>query len=79
MRVVWVLTVLHLVAAGAPAGGANAIHPAEMPAAPSRAVQTEQVTIGIYASKANCDRMRAQLANAAGFKPGSAQCNKQLN
>lgn len=68
MRVVWVLTVLHLVARGA----------ATQAPAP-RALQTEQVTIGFYASKTACERMRKQLLRAPGFEPGSARCAKEEN
>lgn len=79
MRVVWVLTVLRLVAGGAPGVEANSIPAAQVHGSAPAEVRTERVTIGFYASKAACDRMRAQLSHASGFKPGSAQCVKQLN
>ena len=71
MQVVWVLTVLHLIAGGTVG--------AEVQASAPPPQQTELVTIGFYATKAACERMRAQLATAPGFKPGSARCAKELN
>lgn len=78
MRVVWVLTVLHLVAGGTggvassvPTVRAQTIAPVEL--------QYEQRTIGFYGSKAECKRMLDQLARAPGIKPGSARCVKELN
>lgn len=71
MQVVWVLTVLHLIG-----GGATGVQVHESAA---RDIQSERVTIGFYATKAACERMRAQLAQAPGFKPGSARCDKELN
>lgn len=75
MRVVWVLTVLHLVAGGPSGVDANSARTVPAHAADP---QYEQLTIGFYESKAECDRMRAQLANAPGFEPGSARCAKDL-
>lgn len=69
MRIMWVLTVLRIVTVGATGVAVHAPAP--------RAMQTTPVTIGIYASKVECDRMRAQLAHVPGLKRGSAQCSKQ--
>lgn len=70
MRIVWVLTALHFVAGG---GGPH-VH-----ALAARDPQLEQITIGIYASRSACERMRAQLSHAPEFKVGSARCIKEAN
>jgi hypothetical protein len=78
MRIVWVLTVLRLVA------GDNGLEANSMPTVPTQtsvptAAQYEQLTIGLYETKSECRRMRDQVLNAPGFKAGSAQCHKELN
>jgi len=77
MRIVWVLTVLHLVAGrpGIEASSTQAVQPASVSGSP----QYERVTIGFYETKAACSRMLIQLAQAPGVKAGSAQCRKELN
>ena len=75
MRIVWVLTVLRLVAGGAGVE-TNSMH--TVPARTSDP-QYEQITIGLYDTKAACKRMRDQVSNAPDFKAGSAQCRKELN
>jgi len=69
MRIVWVLTVLHLV--GSARGLSSAVTASDM--------QYERITIGLYESKSACKRMRAELLHAPGFKPESAECTKTLN
>ncbi|HXS28376.1 MAG TPA: hypothetical protein VN730_11980 [Steroidobacteraceae bacterium] len=78
MRIVWVLTVLHLVAGGAGVETSSMQTPQAHASTP-HGTQYEQRTIGFYTSKAACDRMRDQLAQAPGVKPGSARCRKELN
>ena len=78
MRIVWVLTVLRLIAGGS-GPDANSIQPVEARASPPPEARYEQLTIGLYESKAACMRMRDQVMNAPGFKAGSAQCRKELN
>ena len=77
MRIVWALTVLHLVAGhtGVEASSTRAVQPESVSGSP----QYEQITIGFYESKAACSRMLIQLAHAPGIKAGSAQCRKELN
>ena len=79
MRLVWVLTVLHFIGSGATGVQANSIPTAHVDASAPHEPQTELITIGFYASKAACNRMRVQLAHAPDFKPGSARCVKQAN
>lgn len=78
MRIVWVLTVLHLIAGGA-GDGAGSLKEAQVQAPASQDVHTERVTIGLYSSKAACKQMRDRLLHAPGFIAGSAQCVKELN
>lgn len=73
MRVVWVLTVLHLIAGGTSSSQVRASAP------PPHEQQAERVTIGFYATQSACERMRTQLSHARDFEPGSAQCVKELN
>jgi hypothetical protein len=75
MRIVWVLTVLRLVAGGAGVG-TDPMHTVQARASDP---QYEQITIGLYETKAACKRMRDQVLNAPAFKAGSAQCRKELN
>jgi hypothetical protein len=77
MRIVWVLTILHLVGgAGVEANSMPTLQAHEtVPSDP----RYEQVTIGFYASRSACIRMRAQVLQAPGFKAGSARCHKELN
>lgn len=76
MRVVWVLTVLHLI--GGTGVEANSMT-VQTHASDPRELRYEQVTIGLYDSKSACKRMRDQVSTAPGFKPGSAQCRKEVN
>jgi len=78
MRVVWVLTVLRLIA-GDPGVEANSIPTVQAQASAPSALEYEQITIGLYESKAACNRMRDQVLHAPGFKDGSAQCRRELN
>ena len=77
MRIVWVLTVLHLVTGrtGVEASSMQSVQPASVSGSP----QYEQITIGFYETKAACRQMLTQLAQAPGVKAGSAQCRKELN
>jgi hypothetical protein len=75
MRIVWVLTVLRLVAGGVGVE-ANSMQTVEARASDP---QYEQITIGLYDTKAACKRMRDQVLDAPGFKAGSAQCRRELN
>ncbi|MGH8219669.1 MAG: hypothetical protein ACREUT_14060 [Steroidobacteraceae bacterium] len=78
MRIVWVLTVLHLVAGGT-GSETDSTKTVQMQAPRSHELQTKRITVGLYASKAACRRMRDQLLHAPGFIAGSAQCVKELN
>ncbi len=78
MRIVWVLTVLRLVA-GDTGVGANSMHTVEAQASAPSGQSYEQITIGLYESKSECNRMREQVSHAPGFKDGSAQCRRELN
>jgi hypothetical protein len=77
MRVVWVLTVLHLV--GGSGVETSSFQTAQAQTSVPGGLPYEQITIGLYKSKSACVRMRDQVLHAPGFKAGSAQCRKELN
>ena len=78
MRIVWVLTVLRLVA-GHAGLETNSMPTAQAQGSAPRGLSYEQTTIGLYDSKSECNRMRDQVLHAPGFKDGSAQCRRELN